>query len=88
MKTGNVSLNSMTFSQTKSLRENKQADKKESTRAISEKVDLSTNGVSVTSHAVPSYEEALELLQGIDFQQMNNVEWLSKSGTTQLMELL
>ena len=88
MKTGNVSQGGMFYAQTKSLREDKAADKKEQSKAIEEKVDLSTKRASVTATAAASCDDVVELLHGIDFSQFKDLEWISKEGTARFTELL
>lgn len=88
MKTGNVSPDVMTFVKTKQAREEKAAAKREPDKAIEEKVDLSTKRTSSPSIPVASYEEVLELLYGVDYDKLRDVNWISKEGTSKLTELL
>lgn len=87
MKTGNVSQGSTLLGQTRSPRENRTARTKDSA-PIEEKVDLSTKKAPVIPSAAASYDDVLELLYGIDFSQFKNVEWISKDGSSKLMDLL
>ncbi len=88
MKTGNITLDSVVFAQTKSMRDKKGTDKRETNKAVEEKVDLSMSMSSTASIPVPSYEEAIGLLRGIDFRQVRETGWMSKNGTAKLTELL
>jgi len=88
MKTGNVSQGGMFYAQTMSLREDKATGKKEQSRAIEEKVDLSTKRTSVTPTVAASCDDVVELLHGIDFSQFKDLEWISKEGTARFTELL
>ncbi len=87
MKTGDVSQGNTLFGQTRSPRENRTAQKKESA-AVEEKVDLSTKKAPVVPSVSTSYDDVLELLYGIDFSRFKDVEWISKDGSSKMMELL
>lgn len=87
MKTGNVSQGNTLFGQTRSARENRTAQKKDSA-PVEEKVDLSTKKAPAIPSAAASYDDVLELLYGIDFSQFKNVEWMSREGSSKMMELL
>jgi hypothetical protein len=87
MKTGNVSQGNTLLGQTRSPRENKTAQKKNGA-PVEEKVDLSTKKAPVIPSAAASYDDVLELLYGIDFSQFKDVEWMTKDGSSKMMELL
>ena len=83
VKTGSVSLNGAFIKQNKSMNENRPAEKKTTKSGAGIKVDISTK-----APPAPSYEEALELIRGIDFAQLRNTNWVSKNTATQLAQLL
>ena len=87
MKTGNVLQGNTLFGQTRSARENRTAQKKDGA-PVEEKVDLSTKKAPIIPSAAASYDDVLELLYGIDFSQFKNVEWMSREGSSKMMELL
>lgn len=88
MKTGHVSQGGAFLGQTKLVRQDKTANKREKNEDAPDKIDLSTKSGSAAPTVVASYEEVLELLYGIDFSQFKGAEWISKSGTSRLTELL
>jgi hypothetical protein len=88
MKTGNVSQNAMFYTQTKPACEDKTDNKREPNKAIGDKVDLSTKGLSGMSTPIASYGEALELLKGIDFRQFKMADRISIDAKAKLTELL
>ncbi len=88
MKTGNVSQNTMSFQQAKSIREDKAAHKREPDKAAGDKVDLSAKRLSAMSAPVASHVEALELIKSIDFSQAKGADLISKDGQAKIMELL
>ena len=88
MKTGNVTHDSLFLAQSKPLRENRTSGKKEPGKAIEEKVDLSTKSTVPKLSYITSDEEALGMVNGLDFQQVRNVQWVSADGTAQLMTLM
>ena len=85
MKTGNV-CRATRWTDTVA-RENRTAQKKDGA-PVEEKVDLSTKKAPVIPSAATSYDDVLELLYGIDFSQFKNVEWMSREGSSKMMELL
>jgi hypothetical protein len=60
----------------------------EDSAPVEEKVDLSTKKAPIIPSAAASYDDVLELLYGIDFSQFKNVEWMSREGSSKMMELL
>ncbi|OPY04869.1 MAG: hypothetical protein A4E61_00524 [Syntrophorhabdus sp. PtaB.Bin184] len=87
MKTGNISQGNTLLGQTRSPRENRNTRQKDST-PVEEKVDLSTRKAPIVPSVTTSYDDVLDLLYGIDFGQFKNVEWMSKEGSSKMMELL
>jgi len=87
MKTGNVSQGRVFHPQTRSPHEDKTAERKQGP-TLEEKVDLSTKGARVVPGVTTSYDDVLDLLYGIDFSRFKDVEWMSRDGSSKLMELL
>ncbi len=88
MKTGDVSrAGVLAQAQAKPTRESKVGGRKEPDKVTVDTVDLSATEIPVTSTPAP-YEEVLELLYGIDYSKMKNVDWLSKDGIAKLTDLI
>jgi hypothetical protein len=88
MKTGSISSGNMLFRQARTTQDSKETSRKEPKKTAGEQTDRTTQKSSLVSTVITSSEEALELIRGIDFRQFRDVEWMSKSGTTKLAELL
>lgn len=87
MKTGNVSQGTVFLKQAKSTREEK-APGRSASLPPGEKVDLSSKTHPDAPNVPPTYDEVLELLYGIDYSQIKNIDWISLQGRTGLMEML
>jgi hypothetical protein len=88
MKPGNVSETSLFSTRAKPARDGKAGNRKVQDTTLGDNVDLSIKGQSAASSSIASYDEALDMLKGLDFRQAADAHRIPNETVGMLVEFL